>query len=319
MTIAKLAEHSAAIIKSLGQVIVGKDHVLQQMLMGILTDGHILIEDYPGLAKTLMAHSFAQVMDIQFSRIQFTPDLLPGDITGSNIFNQKTAQFEFLRGPLFANLVLADEINRATPKTQSALLEAMQEQQITVEGKRFLLAPPFIVIATQNPIEFEGTYPLPEAQLDRFIMKIGIGYPSLAQEIEILDKRRERKSDVAVLRSVVDGPTLSEMQKCLEEIYVGPEVGRYMVELVQATRGNYQVQVGASPRGSLALFKLSRANAALGGRDFVTPEDVKAVCRIALSHRIILKPEFWVRGIKETGVIDEILDKVPTPKPVEKG
>ena len=319
MTVEKLQEHSADIIKSLRQVIVGKDHVLKQMLMGILTDGHILIEDYPGLAKTLMAHSFSQVMDIQFSRIQFTPDLLPADITGSNIFNQKTTQFEFLRGPLFANLVLADEINRATPKTQSALLEAMQEKQITVEGKRFPLAPPFIVIATQNPIEFEGTYPLPEAQLDRFIMKIGIGYPSLAEEMEILDKRRERKSDVSVLRSVVDGQILAEMQKCLEEIYVGPEVGRYMVELVQATRGNYQVQVGASPRGSLALFKLSRANAALEGRDFVTPEDVKAVCPIALSHRIILKPEFWVRGIKEMGVIDEILDKVPTPKPVEKG
>jgi MoxR-like ATPase len=319
MTVDTLVEQSEAIIQTLRQVIVGKDHVLKQMLMGILTDGHILIEDYPGLAKTLMAHSFAQVMDIQFSRIQFTPDLLPADITGSNIFNQKTTQFEFLRGPLFANLVLADEINRATPKTQSALLEAMQEKQITVEGKRFPLEPPFIVIATQNPIEFEGTYPLPEAQLDRFIMKIGIGYPSPAEEMEILDKRRERKSDVSVLRSVVDGSTLGEMQKCLEEIYVGPEVGRYMVELVQATRSNYQVQVGASPRGSLSLFKLSRANAALEGRDFVTPEDVKDVCPIALPHRIILKPEFWVRGIKETGVIDEILDKVPTPKPVERG
>jgi len=318
MDVKRLADYGTRIIDALGQVIVGKNDVLRQILMGILTDGHVLIEDYPGLAKTLMAESFSQIMDIRFSRIQFTPDLLPGDITGSNIYNQQTSRFEFREGPLFSNLVLADEINRATPKTQSALLEAMQEKQITVEGKRYGLQPPFIVIATQNPIEFEGTYPLPEAQLDRFIMKISIGYPSLEQELEILVKRRERKSDVVKLGPVVDSAILQQMQRTLEEIYVGPEVSRYMVDLVQSTRKNYQVQVGASPRGSLALLKLSRARAALERRDFVTPEDPKAVASMALCHRIILKPEFWVRGIKEAAVIEEILGSVPTPETIEK-
>lgn len=319
MKIEDLAGLGGKIVESLGEVIVGKDQALRQILMGILTDGHVLIEDYPGLAKTLMASSYAQIMDIRFSRIQFTPDLLPGDITGGNIYNQKSAQFEFRRGPLFANLVLADEINRATPKTQSALLEAMQEKQITVEGKRFPLEAPFIVIATQNPIEFEGTYPLPEAQLDRFILKMGIGYPNTDEELEILAKRRERRQDAAELPAAIDASTLREMQECLEDVYVGPEVGRYMVEIVQSTRDNYQIQVGASPRGSLALLKLSRARAALESRDFVTPEDVKAVTLIALSHRLILKPEFWVRGIKETAVIEEILENVPTPQAIEKG
>ncbi len=319
MDIEKIANRGRELIKELGRVIVGKDHVLKRILMGILTDGHILIEDYPGLAKTLMAHSFAQIMDIHFSRIQFTPDLLPGDITGSNIFNQKSSQFEFRKGPLFANLILADEINRATPKTQSALLEAMQEQQITVEGKRFPLDPPFIVIATQNPIEFEGTYPLPEAQLDRFIMKIDIGYPSPDEELEILIKRRDRKSDNEDLPALVNSSELLDMQRSLENIYVGPEIGKYMVDLVHETRKDFHVQVGASPRGSLALFKLSRANASLSGRDFVTPEDVKEIAGIALAHRIILKPEFWVRGIKETAIVKEITERVPTPKAKERG
>jgi MoxR-like ATPase len=299
---------------TVGSVIVGKESTLAQVMMGFLADGHILIEDYPGLAKTMMAHSFAQVMDIQFTRIQFTPDLLPSDITGSNIYNQKESQFEFFSGPVFSNLVLADEINRATPKTQSALLEAMQERQVTVEGKRLTLEDPFIVIATQNPIEFEGTYPLPEAQLDRFILKMSIGYPSPEDELEILMRRQEWKSDRVELSKVIDGKAILDMQKTVEAIYVGKDVGQYIVDIARATRKDPKVQVGASPRGMLALFKLSRAAAALEGRNFVTPEDVKAVALIALSHRVILKPEYWVRGVTETSIIEDILESVPTPK-----
>ncbi|MGQ9629954.1 MAG: AAA family ATPase [bacterium] len=314
MEIGRLSELCREIVGTVGRAIVGKDKVLSQVLMGILADGHILIEDYPGLAKTMMAQSFAQVMDIRFTRIQFTPDLLPGDITGSYIYNQRESRFEFRPGPIFSNLVLADEINRATPKTQSALLEAMQERQVTVEGERFPLSPPFIVIATQNPIEFEGTYPLPEAQLDRFIMRMSIGYPTEEDELEILMRRQRRRSDVVELPKVIDGAKLIEMQRAVEEIYVGEDMGRYIVEIARETRRDPKVQVGASPRGMLALFKLSRTAAALERRDFVTPEDVKSVARIALSHRIILKPEFWVRGVTESSVIEDILNRVPTPK-----
>ena len=314
MQLPQVSDRARQVIDSVRQVIVGKDAVLRQILMGILADGHILIQDNPGLAKTLIAHSFAAVLDIEFSRIQFTPDLLPGEITGGYVYNQREAQFEFRRGPLFAHLLLGDEINRATPKTQSALLEAMQERQVTVEGARFPLAPPFIVIATQNPVEFEGTYPLPEAQLDRFIMRTSVGYPDPEQELEILLRRQERKQDDVTLEPVVSHRELLEMQRALEEVHVSEAIAKYSVDLARATRADGRIQVGASPRGVFALFKLARAAAVLDERDFVTPEDVKSVAAIALAHRLLLQPEYWVRGVSDTSVVEDALNTVPTPQ-----
>ena len=314
MYLQQVSDRSRRIIDAVRQVIVGKDAVLSQVLMGVLADGHILIQDNPGLAKTLIAHSFAEVLDIAFSRIQFTPDLLPGEITGGYIYNQREAQFEFRRGPLFANLLLGDEINRATPKTQSALLEAMQERQVTVEGARFPLDPPFIVIATQNPVEFEGTYPLPEAQLDRFIMRTSVGYPDPDQELEILLRRQERKQDTVALEPVVSHAELLEMQRALEEVHVSEAIAKYTVDLARATREDNRIEVGASPRGVFALFKLARAAAVLDDRDFVTPEDVKNVAVIALAHRLLLQPEYWVRGVSDVSVVEDALNSVPTPQ-----
>ena len=314
MQLPQVSARSRQVIDAVRQVIVGKDAVLRQILMGILADGHILIQDNPGLAKTLIAHSFADVLDIEFRRIQFTPDLLPGEITGGYVYNQREAQFEFRRGPLFANLLLGDEINRATPKTQSALLESMQERQVTVEGARFPLTPPFIVIATQNPVEFEGTYPLPEAQLDRFIMRTSVGYPDPDQELEILLRRQERKQDTVTLEPVVSHQELLEMQRALEEVHVSEAIARYIVDLARATRADGRIQVGASPRGVFALFKLARAAAVLDERDFATPEDVKSVAAIALAHRLLLQPEHWVRGVSDVSVVEDALATVPTPQ-----
>ena len=314
MQLQQVSDRSRRVIDAVRQVIVGKDAVLRQVLMGVLADGHILIQDNPGLAKTLIAHSFAEVLDIAFSRIQFTPDLLPGEITGGYIYNQREAQFEFRRGPLFANLLLGDEINRATPKTQSALLEAMQERQVTVEGARFPLDPPFIVIATQNPVEFEGTYPLPEAQLDRFIMRTSVGYPDPDQELEILLRRQARKQDTVALEPVVSHAELLEMQRALEEVHVSEAIAKYTVDLARATREDNRIEVGASPRGVFALFKLARAAAVLDDRDFVTPEDVKNVAVIALAHRLLLQPEYWVRGVSDVSVVEDALNSVPTPQ-----
>ena len=314
MYLQQVSDRSRRVIDAVRQVIVGKDAVLRQVLMGVLADGHILIQDNPGLAKTLIAHSFAEVLDIAFSRIQFTPDLLPGEITGGYIYNQREAQFEFRRGPLFANLLLGDEINRATPKTQSALLEAMQERQVTVEGARFPLDPPFIVIATQNPVEFEGTYPLPEAQLDRFIMRTSVGYPDPDQELEILLRRQARKQDTVALEPVVSHVELLEMQRALEEVHVSEAIAKYSVDLARATREDNRIEVGASPRGVFALFKLARAAAVLDDRDFVTPEDVKNVAVIALAHRLLLQPEYWVRGVSDVSVVEDALNSVPTPQ-----
>ena len=314
MQLQQVSDRSRRVIDAVRQVIVGKDAVLSQVLMGILADGHILIQDNPGLAKTLIANSFAEVLDIAFSRIQFTPDLLPGEITGGYIYNQREAQFEFRRGPLFANLLLGDEINRATPKTQSALLEAMQERQVTVEGNRFPLDPPFLVIATQNPVEFEGTYPLPEAQLDRFIMRISVGYPDPDQELEILLRRQARKQDTVALEPVVSHQELLEMQRALEEVHVSEAISKYAVDLARATREDNRIEVGASPRGVFALFKLARAAAVLDERDFVTPEDVKNVAVIALAHRLLLQPEYWVRGVSDVSVVEDVLKSVPTPQ-----
>jgi MoxR-like ATPase len=280
----------------------------------MLADGHVLIEDFPGLAKTMIARAFAQVTSIGFTRVQFTPDLMPSDVTGASIYNQREADFEFRPGPIFTNLLLADEINRAPPKTQAALLEAMQERQVTIEGLTHPLAPPFLVLATQNPIEYEGTYALPEAQLDRFLLRIGVGYPGRQEEWEVLQRRLERTVDEVELDPVVGRDELLEMQRAVEQVHVDPSVGMYMVDLVAATRSASGVQVGASPRGSLALLKLSRCRAAIDGRDFVTPDDVKSVAVPALAHRLALRPELWVQRLRADDIVQELLDRVPTPK-----
>ena len=313
MDLAAVQQHATRILDEVERAVVGKREALELVLVGLLADGHVLLEDYPGLAKTLTARSFAQVTSTGFSRIQFTPDLMPSDVTGSSIWNQRDADFEFRPGPIFTNLLLADEINRAPPKTQAALLEAMQERQVTIEGVTHKLARPFLVLATQNPIEYEGTYPLPEAQLDRFLLRVSFGYPSGDDEWEVLARRMERREDEVELEPVVDGPTLVRLQEAIEDVHVGDAVGGYIVALVAGTRESAQTSVGASPRGSLALLKLSRCKAALSGRDFVTPEDVKAVAVPALAHRLMLKPELWVQQLAAEDVVREILERVPTP------
>jgi MoxR-like ATPase len=313
MELAELRDRSAAILDEVERSVVGKRDALELILAAMLCDGHVLLEDYPGLAKTLTARSFAQAMSLRFSRIQFTPDLMPSDVTGSSVFDQRRAEFEFLPGPIFTNLLLGDEINRAPPKTQAALLEAMQEQQVTIEGETRPLDAPFIVLATQNPIEYEGTYPLPEAQLDRFLIRLGIGYPSREHELEMLDRRLDRGADELELRAVVDGPTLVEMQRSLESVHVADSIEGYIVDLVTETRTSRRLAVGASPRGSLALLKLSRAKAALDGRDFVVPEDVKSVAIPALAHRLTLRPELWVQRVRGEDIVAEALETVPTP------
>ena len=310
---------SDEILGEVEKAIVGKREVLELVLIGILADGHILLEDYPGLAKTLMARSFAQAIGINFNRVQFTPDLLPADITGSSIYNQREGRFEFRRGPVFTNLLLGDEINRAPPKTQAALLEAMQERQVTVEETTYPLQPPFIVIATENPIEYEGTYPLPEAQLDRFLLRAGVGYPGRKQEWEILKRRIERRSDEVKLTTIVDAHGLLEMQAALEQVHIDASVGYYIVDLVAATRSHPEVDVGASPRGALSLLKTARGRALLNERDYVTPEDVKSVAVPALAHRLTLRPEMWVRRITGADVIQSLLDHVPTPSTRTRG
>ncbi len=313
MELHEVRDHGAAVLDELERAIVGKREALELILVAMLCDGHVLLEDYPGLAKTLAARSFAQATSLGFSRIQFTPDLMPSDVTGSSVFDQRNAEFQFLPGPIFTNLLLADEINRAPPKTQAALLEAMQEQQVTTEGKTRMLDAPFIVLATQNPIEYEGTYPLPEAQLDRFLIRIGIGYPSREHELELLARRLERGEDEVELHPVVDAPTLVAMQRALEQVHVSDSIRGYIVDLVAATRSSKRLAVGASPRGSLALLKLSRAKAALAGRDFVVPEDVKTIAIPALAHRLTLRPELWVQRVRGEDVVAEALASVPTP------
>jgi MoxR-like ATPase len=308
-----VAEQCERILAEVERAVVGKRGPLEFVLLGFLADGHILIEDFPGLAKTLIARSFAQVCDMGFARIQFTPDLMPSDVTGSSIYNQRTADFEFRPGPVFANLVLGDEINRAPPKTQAALLEAMQERQVTIEGISHTLERPFLVIATQNPIEYEGTYPLPEAQLDRFLLRVSVGYPARADEWGMLERRLDRAEDEIQLDAVIDRAGLIEVQRAIEDVHVSEAIGYYLVDLVASTRASTRVQVGSSPRGTLALLKLSRAHAALRGRDFVTPEDVKAVAVPALAHRLMLRPELWVQRVRPEDVVNESLSTVPTP------
>jgi MoxR-like ATPase len=313
-TLTQVGELAGGILDQVERVVIGKREVLELVLLGILADGHVLIEDVPGLAKTLMARSFAQVLRLEFKRIQFTPDLMPSDITGSAIFDPRRREFEFRPGPIFANLVLADEVNRAPAKTQAALLEAMQERQVTADGVARPLDPPFVVLATQNPIEYEGTYPLPEAQLDRFLLRIGVGYPTPEQEWEMLERRMARGEDEVTLEPVGSAEDLRGMREALEDVHVDADIGRYIVGLVTATRRSPRVQVGASPRGSLAVLKLARGRAALAGRDFVVPEDVKSVAPFALGHRLTLRPELWVQRIRGDDVVAECMEQVPTPR-----
>jgi MoxR-like ATPase len=309
-----LAERAGAILDEVERAIVGKREALELVLAALLADGHVLLEDYPGLAKTLVARSFAAVSGVGFSRIQFTPDLMPGDVTGSSIFNQRTAEVEFRPGPVFTNVLLADEINRAPPKTQSALLEAMAERQVTTEDRTRVLERPFLVLATENPIEYEGTYPLPEAQLDRFLVRTRIGYPSPDAEWEILRRRLDRSGDELTLRAIVDRDGLLAMQAAIEKVHVSEAIGRYIVALVSATRSGRGVEVGASPRGSLALMKLARVRAALDGRAFVVPDDVKQVAVPALAHRMTLRAELWTQSASGEEIIGQILDEVPVPR-----
>ncbi|TLZ63745.1 MAG: MoxR family ATPase [Methanobacteriota archaeon] len=314
MNLGDTAVQAKSILDEVETAIVGKRPVLEKVLLALLCDGHVLIEDYPGLAKTLMAKSFAAALGCDFKRVQFTPDLLPADITGTYVFDRKTSEFVLRRGPVFTNVLLADEINRSPPKTQAALLEAMQERQTTLEGETHPLDRPFVVIATQNPIEYEGTYPLPEAQIDRFLMRIGIGYPTREQEREILSRRIHRKEDEVRVGRVSSPAQVVAMQSSIEEVHVDEALESYIVEIASRTRTHAQVEVGASPRGSLALLKLARARAALRGRDFVVPDDVKEIAVEGLAHRLILKPDPWIKGVLPSAIVNEVLAAVPVPK-----
>ncbi len=304
---------SQALSAEVQKVIIGKSHVIDNVMINILSNGNLLFEDYPGLAKTLMTNTFADALGCDFKRVQFTPDLLPADITGTNIYDAKKGEFTFKPGPLFCNLLLADEINRAPPKTQAALLEAMQEKQVTIGTVTHKLPAPFIVMATQNPVEQEGTYPLPEAQLDRFMFKMSVGYPDRADEDEILSRRITRKKDSVDVQVITDPQRVIAMQQACEDVYLDPALRMYMVELVSRTREDPRVLVGSSPRGSQALLKTARAAAAMRGRDFVTPDDIKSVATLAISHRIILKPEHQIKGLEPSEVVQTILREVPVP------
>jgi len=321
VTLDQTAQVCEQIIAEVEKAIVGKRSALLHLMAAFLSPGgHILLEDYPGMAKTLIANSFAVAFGMKFKRIQFTPDLLPGDITGGYIYDNNQNKFLLRQGPIFTNVLLADEINRASPKTQSALLEAMQEYHVTLEGDTFTLPDPFIVVATQNPIEYEGTFPLPEAQLDRFMIRLSIGYPQPEDEDEILRRRAERKQDAVALQPVVTPEIFLAMRRAVEEVYLDPDLRRYMVDLVTGTRAHPQVTVGASPRASLALLKLSRAWAAIQGRAFVLPDDVKEFAQLVLGHRIILDPSLWGNRRFEVSTVEEVIQRVPVPviKPIHE-
>ncbi len=313
MNLTRVSQLSSAVLDEVDRAVVGKREALRLVLSGILAGGHVLMEDFPGLGKTLAARSFAQTLGLDFKRAQFTPDLLPGDITGSFIYDQRVGEFEFRAGPLFAGLLLADEINRTPPKTQAALLEAMQEKQVTVEGRTFQLPRPFHVLATANPVEYEGTYPLPEAQLDRFLMRISFGYPTLDEEWEILSNRMARQREEQELRGIVDAEQLLAMQAAIEATAVDESVGRDCVALTAASRVHGDVLMGASPRGALGLLLCARAYAVVDGRDYVTPEDVKAVAVPVLAHRITVKPELWMSNASGRSIVESLLRTVPTP------
>jgi len=314
MDLQQVGSKTQEIIVEVERVIVGKRDVLKMVMTGILAGGHVLFEDLPGLAKTLIARSFARVLGIGFKRIQFTPDLLPGDITGSHIFDRDRSEFILSPGPIFSNIILADEINRATPKTQSALLEAMQEQQVSIGGETRPLPQPFVVIATQNPIEYEGTFPLPEAQLDRFMIRLSVGYPDQKDEVEILRRRLERRVDDLELSALCTAEDLLAMRAEIENVVVDPDIESYIVSIVAKTRTHSSVYVGASPRGSLALIKLARARAAIEGRDFVLPDDIKALAAPALAHRLILSPDLWAKRITAEDIVSNVVSLVAVPK-----
>ena len=314
-----VARLARAVLDEVELAVVGKRSALTVVLAGILAGGHVLVEDFPGLGKTLAARSFAQTLGLQFTRAQFTPDLLPSDLTGSFVYDQQRTEFVFRPGPLFTGILLADEINRTPPKTQAALLEAMQEHQVTVEGRTFPLPTPFHVLATANPVEYEGTYPLPEAQLDRFMLRTSFGYPSEDEEWDVLLRRMARRQEAQTLRQVTDAGELAAMQAAVELVEVDESVGRYCVALAAATRAHASVLMGASPRGALALLLASRAFAVIQGRDYVTPEDVKTIAESALAHRITVKPELWMSDVTGSAVVAEVVESVAAPSALEPG
>jgi MoxR-like ATPase len=308
----QLKDCAEKIITNVEKVIIGKHRPVQMTVLALLCQGHLLIEDVPGVGKTMLARAIAKSIGCKFSRLQFTPDMLPSDVTGVSVFNQKTREFEFREGPVFAQIVLTDEINRATPKTQSALLEAMAEHQITVDGTTYMMSRPFLVLATQNPIEYEGTFPLPEAQLDRFMLRINLGYPSKADEASILEAQRT-VHPVQEITQVVTEEELLEAQEKVKSIYVDDLVKEYIVSLVDASRHHPDVYLGASPRGSLALYKTAKANAAIAARDYVIPDDVKALAEATLAHRLIISPAARIKNVDPREVVQELLDSVPVP------
>ncbi len=300
------------LLKNLKDVIIGKDEVLDLVVITLLSQGHLLIDDVPGVGKTMLAKSLAKSLGCSFNRIQFTPDMLPSDVTGVSIFNQNSREFEFRAGPIISQIVLADEINRATPKTQSALLEAMEERQVTVDGITHPIPQPFMVLATQNPIEYEGTFPLPEAQLDRFLMRIRIGYPTFSNEIEILELQ-QLKHPIEDIKTVISSTEIIDMQNAIKHVYVSSAVKRYIVELTRATREHNDVYLGASPRGSLGLFRVSQAKAASVGRDFVLPDDVKGLAKFVLGHRLVINPSARLKNLTADQIIGEVLLQVSVP------
>ena len=304
----------SAILDELERAVVGRRRTLELVLVGVLAGGHVLLEDLPGLGKTLIARSFAKVLGLDFARIQFTPDLLPSDVVGAPLYDQRSADMVFRPGPVFTQLLLADEINRTPPKTQAALLEAMGEGQVSVDGQTRMLPQPFIVLATDNPIEYEGTYELPEAQLDRFLMRLRLGYLSTGDETDMLRRRVSRATEYAELNAVTSPDGVLAMRDSLEQVEISPDLLDYIVAIVQATRKDAQIQVGASPRGGLALIQLARGQAVLRKRDYVTPDDIKNVAVPALAHRVTLRPELWVRQVSADEVVTKLLVGVPTPK-----
>ncbi len=317
LDLTEVSDLARSVLDEVETAVIGKRDSLTLVLSGILAGGHVLLEDFPGLGKTLAARSFAQTLGLDFARAQFTPDLLPADLTGSFIFDRRVNDFSFRKGPLFTGLLLADEINRTPPKTQAALLEAMQERQVTVEGETFRLEAPFHVLATANPVEYEGTYPLPEAQLDRFMIQVSFGYPTSDEEWDVLSRRLDRQREEQSLRAIIDADTLLKMQAAVERVTVDESVGRYCVGLATATRTHTHVLMGSSPRGSLALMLMARSWAVIEGRDFVTPEDVKAVAVAVLAHRIAIKPELWMSNASGVSVVAGVLGSVATPSALE--
>ena len=311
--IPKLSSIIGQVMDEVERAVVGKRPLLESVLAAALAGGHVLLEDYPGLGKTLVARSIATVLGLEFKRIQFTPDLLPGDITGGYIFDREKSRFELRKGPVFANIILADEINRASPKTQSALLEAMQEGQVTLDGETQRLPEPFLVLATQNPIEYEGTFPLPEAQLDRFMLKLKVGYPAVNEETEILHRRQDRRQEQVELHKVADAGQFLEMCEAVETVHVDPDLEKYIAEIVSETRQDRRVAVGASPRASLAFLKLARALAAIQSRSYILPDDIKRFAVPVLSHRLILQPENWMSHQMTEDVIADVFAKVAVP------